>query len=82
MVGGPAIYGLQFCFYIFQQLNSWPKNGEADYTAKIAQMSPYLTPSCQDFLNKDAEMRKNNDELRDRVRVVYEIPVVVTATAA
>lgn len=63
-----------FAFYIFQQLNSWPKNGEADYPSKIAQMSPYLTPSCQDFLNKDAEMRKNNDELRDRVRVVYEIP--------
>jgi integrating conjugative element protein (TIGR03746 family) len=63
-----------FAFYIFQQLNSWPKNGEVDYPAKIAQMSPYLTPSCQDFLNKDAEMRKNSDELRDRVRVVYEIP--------
>ncbi|MCK8147056.1 PFL_4703 family integrating conjugative element protein [Citrobacter sedlakii] len=63
-----------FAFYIFQQLNSWPKDGEADYPAKIAQMSPYLTPGCQAFLNRDAEVRKNNDELRDRVRVVYEVP--------
>lgn len=63
-----------FAFYIFQQLNAWPKNGEADYPAKIAQLNPYLTPACQDFLNKDAEMRKNSNELRDRVRVVYEIP--------
>jgi integrating conjugative element protein (TIGR03746 family) len=63
-----------FAFYIFQQLNAWPKNGEVDYPAKIAQMSPYLTPSCQDFLNKDAEYRTNNGELKDRVRVVYEIP--------
>ncbi|WJV54860.1 TIGR03746 family integrating conjugative element protein [Prodigiosinella aquatilis] len=63
-----------FAFYIFQQLNAWPKNGEVDYPAKIAQMSPYLTPACQDFLNKDAEFRTNSGELKDRVRVVYEIP--------
>ncbi|HEY2454486.1 MAG TPA: TIGR03746 family integrating conjugative element protein [Scandinavium sp.] len=63
-----------FAFYIFQQLNAWPANGEVDYPAKIVQMSPYLTPGCQDFLNKDAAMRKDNDEIRDRVRVVYEIP--------
>ncbi|MCA6970672.1 TIGR03746 family integrating conjugative element protein [Pectobacterium carotovorum] len=63
-----------FAFYIFQQLNAWPKNGEVDYLAKIAQLSPYLTPACQDFLNKDARFRTDNSELRDRVRVVYEIP--------
>ncbi|BBL32430.1 TIGR03746 family integrating conjugative element protein [Pantoea sp. B566] len=63
-----------FAFYIFQQLNAWPTNGEVDYAAKIAQLSPYLTPSCQDFLNKDYEFRKNNGELKDRVRVVFEIP--------
>lgn len=63
-----------FAFYIFQQLNAWPTNGEVDYAAKIAQLSPYLTPPCQDFLNKDYEFRKNNGELKDRVRVVFEIP--------
>jgi len=67
-----TVYG--FAFYIFQQLNAWPKNGEVDYPAKIAQLSPYLTPGCQDFLNKDAEYRTNSGELKDRVRVVYEIP--------
>ncbi|CNL42397.1 PFL_4703 family integrating conjugative element protein [Yersinia aldovae] len=63
-----------FAFYIFQQLNAWPKNGEVDYPAKIAQLSPYLTPACQDFLNKDSRFRTDNGELKDRVRVVYEIP--------
>jgi len=63
-----------FAFYIFQQLNAWPTNGEVDYSAKIAQLNPYLTPSCQDFLNRDYEFRKNRGELKDRVRVVYEIP--------
>lgn len=63
-----------FAFYIFQQLNAWPKNGEVDYPAKIAQLSPYLTPACQDFLNRDAKARTDSGELRDRVRVVYEIP--------
>ena len=63
-----------FAFYIFQQINAWPKDGEKDYPMKIAQLSPYLTPSCQDFLNKDAELRTQRNELLDRVRVVYEIP--------
>lgn len=68
----PSVYS--FAFYIFQQLNAWPKNGEVDYTAKINALSPYLTPSCQDFLKADANKRSNGGELLDRVRVVYEIP--------
>lgn len=28
-----------FAFYIFQQLNAWPKNGETDYPAKIRALS-------------------------------------------
>ncbi|BET61394.1 MULTISPECIES: PFL_4703 family integrating conjugative element protein [Yersinia pseudotuberculosis complex] len=63
-----------FAFYIFQQLNAWPKNGEVDYPAKIIQLAPYLTPACQNFLHQDARFRTDNGELRDRVRVVYEIP--------
>lgn len=62
-----------FAFYIFQQLNAWPKNGEVDYPAKIIQLAPYLTPACQSFLHQDARFRTDNGELRDRVRIVYEI---------
>lgn len=51
----PTVYS--FAFYIFQQLNAWPKNGEVDYSAKINALSPYLTPSCQDFLKADAKKR-------------------------
>ncbi|ECG0109325.1 TIGR03746 family integrating conjugative element protein [Salmonella enterica] len=72
-VPAPTVYS--FGFYIFQQLNAWPKNGDADYPARIAQMSPYLTPGCQDFLNRDVKLRRAHDELRDRVRMVYEIPM-------
>ncbi|EBA4670341.1 PFL_4703 family integrating conjugative element protein [Salmonella enterica] len=72
-VPDPTVYS--FGFYIFQQLNAWPKNGDADYPARIAQMSPYLTPGCQDFLNRDVKLRRAHDELRDRVRMVYEIPM-------
>ncbi len=63
-----------FGFYIFQQLNAWPKNGDVDYPAKIAQLGAFLTPACQDFLNKDAKVRSDSGELKDRVRVVYELP--------
>lgn len=68
----PTVYS--FAFYIFQQLNAWPKNGEVDYSAKINALSPYLTPSCQDFLKADAKKRGDAGELTDRVRVVYEVP--------
>lgn len=68
----PTVYA--FAFYIFQQLNAWPKNGEVDYPAKIYTLSAYLTPACQDFLNAEARKRSNSGELSNRVRVVYEIP--------
>ncbi len=75
-VPAPSVYS--FAFYLFQQLNAWPKNGAQDYPAKIAALSPYLTPACQDFLREDAKTRADSGELLDRVRVVYEIPAGVT----
>ncbi|HBD1844106.1 TPA: TIGR03746 family integrating conjugative element protein [Salmonella enterica] len=63
-----------FAFYIFQQLNAWPKNGAEDYPAKIHALSAYLTPECRDFLLTDARRRADMGELLDRVRVIYEIP--------
>ena len=68
----PTVYS--FAFYIFQQLNAWPKDGETDYPAKITALSPYLTPKCQEFLQADVRKRTDIGELKDRVRVVYEIP--------
>ncbi|ELQ9312160.1 TIGR03746 family integrating conjugative element protein [Serratia marcescens] len=63
-----------FTFYIAQQLNAWPKNGEVDYPARIAGLSAYLTPSCARFLAADAKKRTDNGELAGRTRVVFEIP--------
>lgn len=48
-----------FAYYIFQQLNAWPKNGEVDYPAKIHALSAYLTPSCREILETDARRRKD-----------------------
>ena len=63
-----------FGFYIFQQLNRWPTNGEADYVRNINALDPYLTPSCKNYLNRDFNDRKMANELKDRERAVYEIP--------
>ncbi|KLU13922.1 PFL_4703 family integrating conjugative element protein [Xenorhabdus griffiniae] len=71
-IPAPGVYS--FAFYIFQQLNAWPKNGAQDYPAKIYALSPDLTPACQDCLREDARTRADSGELLDRVRVVYEIP--------
>ncbi len=63
-----------FTFYIFQQLNRWPTNGDDDYPQNIARLRAYLTPACQARLNQDWQQRKDRGELRERVRGVYEIP--------
>lgn len=63
-----------FGFYIFQQLNAWPKDGEVDYPNKIAALAAYLTPSCQIYFAKEAAYRTKLGELKGRSRVVYEIP--------
>ena len=63
-----------FTFYIWQQLNRWPANGEEDYPRNLRALSAYLTPSCRTFLQQDFEYRRNSGELRQRVRGIYEIP--------
>mgnify|MGYP003644458338 CR=1 FL=1 len=35
-----------FTFYVFQQLNRWPSNGEEDYARNLHALSPYL-PFCR-----------------------------------
>ncbi|ONH50899.1 integrating conjugative element protein, PFL_4703 family [Pseudomonas cedrina] len=63
-----------FAFYIFQQLNRWPSNGDEDYPRAIRALSSYLTPGCKAYLDDDAARRRESGELRQRVRGVYEIP--------
>lgn len=63
-----------FSFYVFQQLNRWPTNGEKDYEKNIETLRAYFTPKCYQFLKDDYAQRRIQGELRDRVRGVYEIP--------
>ena len=63
-----------FSFYVFQQLNRWPTNGEEDYARNLHALSPYFTPACRAFLQADYDYRRTTGELRQRVRGVYEIP--------
>ena len=63
-----------FTFYVWQQLQRWPTNGDDDYPRNLHALSPYLTPACQAFLQQDYEYRRNSGELRRRVRGIYEIP--------
>ncbi|HXR89929.1 MAG TPA: TIGR03746 family integrating conjugative element protein [Steroidobacteraceae bacterium] len=62
-----------FALYVFQALNRWPSNGETDYPRNIYTLSPYLTPECQRYLKQDSTWRAEHNELRDRMRGVFEI---------
>ncbi|MCK2169369.1 TIGR03746 family integrating conjugative element protein, partial [Thalassospira xiamenensis] len=63
-----------FTLYIWQHLNRWPANGEADYKRNLHAYSAYLTPGCQVFLDNDYKARQRRQELQGRVRGMYEIP--------
>lgn len=63
-----------FTFYVWQQLQRWPTNGDDDYPRNLYALSNYFTPACQAFLQQDFEFRRNAGELRRRVRGIYEIP--------
>ena len=63
-----------FAFYIWQQIQRWPTNGEEDYPRNLTALADYLTPGCRAFLQQDDTYRRNNGELRKRVRGIYEIP--------
>ncbi|KAG0753078.1 hypothetical protein G6F24_013197 [Rhizopus arrhizus] len=63
-----------FSFYIWQQVQRWPTNGEEDYPRNLRALSAYFTPSCRAFLQQDYEYRRASGELRQRVRGIYEIP--------
>lgn len=63
-----------FGFYVWQQINRWPADGQADYRRNLQAYSAFLTPSCQRYLAKDYEDRDRRQELSGRVRGIYEIP--------
>lgn len=63
-----------FTFYVFQQLNRWPSNGDEDYARNLHSLSAYFTPACRAFLQADYDDRRSTGELRQRVRGIYEIP--------
>lgn len=66
------IYG--FVFYIFQQLNRWPNDGQDDYYERIHTLQNYLTPACFEERLSDYTARNRNNELTGRSRAVWEIP--------
>src|SRR3546814_96250 len=65
-----------FTFYVFQQLNRWPTNGEEDYARNLHVLLPYLTPSCRAFLQADFEYRRSEEhtsELQSLMRISYAV---------
>src|SRR3546814_16002869 len=63
-----------FSFYIWQQVQRWPTNGEEDYPRNLRALSAYLTPSCRAFLQQDYEYRRDSGELLPPVLGIYGVP--------
>lgn len=70
-VPAPLVY--TFAYYIFQQLNRWPSDGEKDYPKQIYALQGFLSPGCRAALEADMNAKQRLGELRQRVRSVQEI---------
>lgn len=70
----PAHSVYAFAFYLFQQLNRWPVNGEVDYPNRIHSFAQYLTPEFAEALQADFESKRAQRELQNRQRAVHEVP--------
>lgn len=70
-----------FAFYVFQQLNRWPANGEEDYPKRLRSLAAYLTPEFGEVLKVDIEAKNRKRELQERQRFVSEVPGHVYETS-
>ena len=61
-----------FGYYIFQQLNNWPRVGTQDYKAQIHRLSCYITPRFHGQLQQDYQQRLKQHEL-NRTRALQEM---------
>lgn len=62
-----------FAFYIMQQVNYWPQDGQKDYAANVYRYSTYLTPRYREELVKDVDERGRKGELLMRQRTAHEV---------
>ena len=68
----PNVYG--FGYYMWQQLNRWPRDGAEDFPAKLYRFAAYVTPAFRAELLRDMDRRGRMGELTGRVRALYEAP--------
>lgn len=58
----PSSLIYSFAYEIWQELNYWPQNGEADYKQNIHNYWSYLTPSFKEQLLEEAEELKSTGQ--------------------
>lgn len=68
----PNVYS--FAYYMWQQLNRWPRDGAEDFPAKLYRFAAYVTPAFRAELLRDMDRRGRMGELTGRVRALYEAP--------
>lgn len=70
-VAPPTVYS--FAYYILQQVNHWPKDGEEEYGKKIYYLQAFLTPKFREDLIDERDLKSQKGELRRRVRKIQEV---------
>lgn len=63
-----------FAFYVFQQLNRWPVDGQEDYRNRIHNFAAYFTPEFAEALQADFATKQAERQLQHRQRALHELP--------
>ena len=70
-VAHPSIY--TFTTYIYQQLNRWEEDGQADFLANIEGLRFYFTPRFYQQLKDEYNKKLREGELQGRTRGISEM---------
>lgn len=69
----PPAHVYAFAYYLLQNVNYWPQDGQKDYAANIYRYSAYFTPKFREDLVNDVNERGHKGELLMRMRTVHEV---------
>ncbi len=67
----PNVYA--FAFYMWQQINRWPDDGQRDYPKNLYAFQAYLTPRFRAELLRQMKERGRHGELSGRVRALHAL---------
>jgi integrating conjugative element protein (TIGR03746 family) len=70
----PPAAAYVFTYYLLQQLQRWPRDGQRDYPQALYQLASYMTPTFEGAVRADLDYKGRQGELTERTHALQEVP--------